>query len=73
LSAKQKSRLVQAILGRFKEGFYSEQFKDQLRLAIQLAPADTFAAGREKLSSTRQYVRRYAAWLLSHEAQHRIL
>src|SRR5882672_7709706 len=36
LSKHQRSRLVQVILNRLVEGRFSEQFKDQLRLALQL-------------------------------------
>lgn len=71
LSQTQSARVVQAILNRFLSGRFSEQFKDQLRLVLQLAPERTFSVARTGKSAPAEHVRRYAAWILSHEAGNR--
>jgi hypothetical protein len=67
LSKNQTSSLVQAILNRLVHGGFSEQFKDQLRLAIQLDPQETFAAARNCQNAAADHVSRYARWILAHE------
>lgn len=67
LTPHQQVRLVDAILRRLATGRFSEQFKDQLRLALHLDPAGTFALARSCESSPKAHIRRYAAWLLAHQ------
>jgi hypothetical protein len=64
LSIRQKSRLVKVIVDRLVEGRFSEQFKDQLRLAMQIDPQATFDAARKCRDATVAHVRRYAQWVL---------
>jgi hypothetical protein len=45
---------------------FSEQFKDQLRLAMQLNGRAMLQESRECLASQKAHVRRYAGWVLSH-------
>jgi hypothetical protein len=71
LSQQQNTQLVSVILQRLVAGRFSEQFKDQLRLALHLAPKRTFAAARRCQDAPAAYVRRYAAWILSHETNDR--
>ncbi len=61
-----RDRLVSVILHRLDSGHFSEQFRDQLRLAMHLNREKTFAAARRALESPKDYVRRYARWVLSH-------
>jgi hypothetical protein len=66
LSLQQQLRLLRAILQRLTTGCFAEQFKDQLRLALRLDPAQVFAIARSCLDHPKDYVRRYAAWILLH-------
>ncbi|HAB17463.1 MAG TPA: hypothetical protein PLX89_10490 [Verrucomicrobiota bacterium] len=68
LSESQRARVVRSILGRLVSGCFSEQFKDQLRLVLQVAPDQAFAAARSCQTAQAEHVRRYAAWVLSHES-----
>ena len=67
LAGAHRDRLVGTILGRLESGHFSEQFRDQLRLALQLDERRSFAAANKALSSDRDHVRRYARWVLSHQ------
>jgi hypothetical protein len=67
LSPAQQARLVAAILGRLVGGTFSEQFRDQLRLAVHLDRVAAFTAARQALTSDKEHVRRLAAWVASHE------
>jgi hypothetical protein len=67
LPTAHRDRLVHMILDRLDSGHFSEQFRDQLRLAMHLSSAKSFAAARRALNSPKDYVRRYARWVLSHE------
>lgn len=60
-----RTELVTAILRRLVTGEFSEQFKDQLRLALHLNATATLSACRMARDSERDHVRRYAAWLLA--------
>ena len=65
---EQRDQLVGCITGRLGEGNFSEQFKDQLRLAICLDRQRTFAAARRFLAeSPKGYVRRFCLWTLAHD------
>lgn len=66
LSRAHRDRLAGVILARLESGHFSEQFRDQLRLAIQLDERKAFAVANKAMSSDRDYVRRYARWVLSH-------
>lgn len=59
--------LVSCILGRLSDGSFSEQFKDQLRLAMHLDFPKVVSACHKCLSSQKPYVKRYAEWSLSPE------
>lgn len=70
LGPQQRSQLVEAITSRLASGLFSEQFKDQLRLAMHLDFEQTADVCRNILLSPRRlYVRRYAQWVLLHEAE----
>ncbi len=65
LGRTNRTRLLNCILHRLRSGEFSEQFKDQLRLALHLDAKQTFAACEGAMSSDRPHVRRYAMWALS--------
>ena len=71
LSQPQCTRVVRAILDRFVGGRFSEQFKDQLRLVLHLAPERAFTVARGCSGAAAEHVRRYATWILSHETHRR--
>lgn len=57
--------LVGTIIDRLATGTFSEQFKDQLRLALHLDFRRTVEACREIAGHPgRPYIRRYAQWIL---------
>src|SRR5688500_16114089 len=62
-------RSVRVSFTRFVRGKFSEQFKDQLRLVLHLAPERAFITARSCQGAAAEHVRRYAAWILSHETQ----
>ena len=62
LGRTNRTRLVDCILSRLREGRFSEQFKDQLRLALQLDRARTLKVCADALASNKAYVVRYGAW-----------
>lgn len=65
LGQQHRVQLVDAITSRLASGQFSEQFKDQLRLAMHLDFQRTAEACRSILASPRRpYVRRYAQWVL---------
>jgi hypothetical protein len=59
-----RRKLVSCILGRLRSGNFSEQFKDQLRLALSLDRPQTLEQCELALHSEVAHVRRYGAWLL---------
>ena len=67
LSPDQRSELVSCIIGRLESGEFSEQFKDQLRLALHLDRQSALLACRRALASPKDHVRRYAAWAVAAE------
>ena len=69
LSPAQRTRLVACITERFRSGHFSEQFRDQLRLALHLDPERVLAVANSFLYDSRDYVRRHAAWLLARLAE----
>lgn len=71
LGRAHSTQLQACILKRLRSGAFSEQFKDQLRLAMHLNAKQTLAAGEEAMASDRPHVRRYALWLASLPKGHR--
>ncbi|HEY0734663.1 MAG TPA: hypothetical protein VGD69_07130 [Herpetosiphonaceae bacterium] len=69
LSPQQQTRLIEAILGRLVDGRFAEQFKDQIRLVLHLDAPEAFTIARSCLDHPKEYVRRYAAWILAHKQQ----
>jgi len=71
LGRKQRTQLVRAISTRLASGEFSEQFKDQLRLAMRLDMEATLATAKKVLESNKSYPKsymiRYAQWVLRHE------
>jgi hypothetical protein len=67
LPRSHRESLVSAILDRLESGCFSEQFRDQLRLAMHLNGPKSFSAANSALSSEREHVRRYAKWVLAHQ------
>ena len=67
LGRTHRTELVSCITGRLASGSFSEQFKDQLRLALYLDADQTQAVCRKCLSSKKPHVKRYAEWALSPE------
>jgi hypothetical protein len=67
LARNQKDRLVKSILHRLATGQFSEQFGDQLRLALHLNSRATLAVATRALESGKPHVKRYSKWVLSHE------
>ena len=65
LDRRQAGQLVACIAGRLASGRFSEQFKDQLRLAMLLDSTTVVATARTSLSSPAPHVRAYAAWILA--------
>ena len=66
LNPSQRTRLFSCITERFRSGHFSEQFRDQLRLALHLDSKRVFAVARSCAHDHRDYIRRYADWLLTH-------
>jgi len=67
LDQDQKKRLMDCIFRRLSTGRFSEQFRDQLRLALHLDVRGVFAAAKHALDSGKPHVQRYANWVLSHK------
>lgn len=65
LPRSSRTRLTDVILTRLKTGDFAEQFKDQLKLSLFLDRKKTLSAGEIALNSDKDYVRRYAQWLIS--------
>ena len=56
-------KLVEKIISRLKTGNFSEQFKDQLTMAIRFSPDKMLETAHRLRDSEKEYVRRYAAWV----------
>lgn len=59
------ARLVEKVIWRLENGEFSEQFKDQLTMAIRFAPDRMLKAATLLLDDKKDYVRRYANWVCS--------
>lgn len=70
LGRTHRSQLVACITSRLVIGSFSEQFKDQLRLAMHLNLEQTLEVCRKSLSSEKPHIKRYAEWALSPEHVH---
>lgn len=71
LGRTQRTALVECITTRLLSGRFSEQFKDQLKLALHLDAARTLAACHSGLDSAKPHVRRYAQWAIDLHELHR--
>ena len=56
--------LVQAISNRLLAGTFSEQFKDQLAMAIRFRPSEMEHFARQACQSPKSYIQRYGQWVL---------
>ena len=63
LAPAQQARLVDTILQRLATGSFTEQFKDQLRLACRLDHERVVSTARACMASPKAHVRRYAGWV----------
>lgn len=63
-SSSDSEKLLTTVLGRLSTGNFSEQFKDQLDLALRISPARTLDAANRGLSSSKDHVRRYCKWTI---------
>ena len=59
----QSERMIDAIIRRLIDGRFSEQFKDQLSMAVRFSPSRMSDAMAIASRSERSYIRRYAEWL----------
>jgi hypothetical protein len=67
LGKAQREQLLSSILGRLRRGDFSEQFRDQLRLALCVGPQSVFEVALDILAgSPKVHIRRYATWILAH-------
>lgn len=66
LSKSQRNRLVGYVTERLYTGNFAQQFKDELRLALFLDRQDTLKVALKSRNDKREYVRRYAEWVLTH-------
>lgn len=62
LTPAQRSAVLGAIYSRLRTGNFSEQFKDQLRLAFCIDPRGATEACDEASFSSCEHVRRIAMW-----------
>ncbi len=65
LSASQRARLFSCITQRLQTGHFSEQFRDQLHLALHIDAKRTFDIASACAHDHRDYIRRHAEWLLN--------
>lgn len=63
------ARIVDRIGERLQSGLYSEQFRDQLRLALHLDRTSLLAVARECADHPRAHVQRQARWVLAHHSR----
>jgi len=72
---KHRTALLACILDRLANGTFSEQFKDQLRLAIHLDSQQTLKVAHNCVanSKTKSHAKRYAEWVVSHQGSENAL
>jgi hypothetical protein len=66
LTPSQAACIVDAVISRLTSGRFTEQFDDQLRLALFLDQEKVQHSARQAIASDVQHVRRYAEWVLAH-------
>ena len=62
-SSSECDRMVEVIVNRLLTGEFSQQFKDQLSMAIRFSPERLQRAASLALNSERDYIRRYGSWV----------
>jgi hypothetical protein len=68
IDSEQRQQLVTCITDRLATGSFSEQFYDQLRLAMHLDRKRTFEVAHKCLiSASKDHIRRFADWVINHE------
>ena len=68
INPEQRQKLVTCITDRLASGSFSEQYYDQLRLAMHLDQKRTFEVAHKCLTSaSKEHVRRFAKWVIDHE------
>jgi len=65
-----QSKLVDTVCTRLETGRFSQQFRDQLRMAIRFSADRMRLLADSLLSSEKMYIRRSAAWVLQRIASH---
>jgi hypothetical protein len=65
LSPAQSLALVDSIIARLTQGSFSEQFADQLRLALLLDRQALLSAATKAQDSPLPHVQRYADWVVA--------
>lgn len=63
LAEETKDLLTATVVRRLTTGNFSEQFKDQLSMAIRFRPEHLNDVAIGLLDSNRDYVKRYASWI----------
>ena len=59
-----RHRLVDVVIERLRSGRFSEQFKDQLTMAIRFDPDRMHSVATRLQFNGTDYIRRYAQWVL---------
>jgi hypothetical protein len=72
LSQQQRAAVVDAVCRRLTDGRFSEQFRDQLRLALVLDAPVVLLCAQRGLTSDVAHVQRMAAWVLRAAQQRRL-
>jgi len=74
LSRDQRDQLVRCIANRLINGQFSEQFRDQLRLAMQLNPQYMIRVAEQSAESEMRHIARLSSWLIirSREREQRL-
>jgi hypothetical protein len=67
ISGERQAQLTNCVIMRLAAGDFSEQFKDQIRLAMHFDPKTVFDAAHKLVSSPKQHVAKYAQWILLHD------
>jgi hypothetical protein len=65
LNSKEKSRIVEVIIRRLADGNFSEQFSDQLDLALKLNRDAILAAAKKGRTHPRDFIRRKSEWIIA--------
>jgi hypothetical protein len=65
LSAEQTERCLTVILQRLATGDFSQNFKDEIGLAVHLDSARTFKVALSLIEHPKQYIAKYATWIIN--------